>query len=103
VFKPTGQTIGQGAHQISSVVKMACPPPEPRGQQLAVVLGPIHRHVGALNVVGLLAPYLAVAIGTAEEIFLVVCHSEDVIASQAQRQDPDGISCAELHRVVNQI
>lgn len=103
VFKPTSQAISQGAHQISRVIKMPCPPPEPRGHQLAVVLGPIHRHVGALDVLGFLPPYLAVAARTSEEVLLVVGRSEDVITHQAQHQDPCSISGAQLDRVVNQI
>lgn len=103
VFKPTSQAISQGAHQISRVIKMPCPPPEPRGHQLAVVLGPIHRHVRALDVLRFLPPYLAVAVRTSEEVLLVVGRSEDVIAHQAQHQDPCGISGAQLDRVVNQI
>lgn len=103
MIKPTSQAIGQGAHQVSCVVKMACPPPESRGHQFAVVLGPIPRHVGALNILWFLPPYLAVAICTTEEVLLVVGHSEDVIADQAQHQDPYGITCAQLDRVVNQI
>lgn len=103
MFKPASQAIGQGAHQISCVVKMACPPPESRGHQFAVVLGPIRRHVGAFNILWFLPPYLAVAIRTTEEVLLVVGHSEDVITDQAQHQDPYGISCAQLDRVVNQI
>lgn len=82
---------------------MACPPPESWGHQFAVVLGPIHRHVGAFNILWFLPPYLAVAICTTEEVLLVVGHSEDVITYQAQHQDPYGISCAQLDRVVNQI
>lgn len=103
VFKPTSQAVGQGAHQIARVVEVACPAPEARGHQLAVELGAIHRHVGALDVLRLLPPDLAVAIRTTEEVLLVVCRSEDVVANQAQYQDAHGISCAQLHRVVNQI
>lgn len=82
---------------------MACPPPESWGHQFAVVLGPIHRHIGALNILWFLPPYLAVAICTTEEVLLVVGHSEDVIADQTQHQDSYGINCAQLDRVVNQI
>lgn len=82
---------------------MTCPPPESRGHQLAVVLGAFYRHVGALYVLWFLPPYLAVAVGTTEKVLLVVGHSEDVIANEAQYQDPYGIGCAQLDRVVNQI
>lgn len=103
VLKATSQAIGQRAHQVSCVVEMTCPAPKPGGHQLAVVLGPIHGHVGALDVLRLLPPDPAVAIGTTEEVLLVVGHSEDEIAQQAQRQDPYGMGWAQLDRVVNQI
>lgn len=66
VVKPTSQAIGQGAHQISRVVKMSRPPPESRGHQFAVVLGPVHGHVGTLDIFWFLPPDLAVAVGTTE-------------------------------------
>lgn len=103
VLKATSQAIGQRAHQVSRVVEMTCPAPKSGGHQLAVVLGPIHGHVGALNVLRLLPPDPAVAIGTTEEVLLVVGHSEDEITQQAQHQDPYGMGCAQLDRVVNQI
>lgn len=103
VLKATSQAIGQRACQVSCVVEMTCPAPKSGGHQLAVVLGAIHGCVGALDVLWLLPPDPAVAIGATEEVLLVVSHSEDVITQQAQHQDPYGMSCAQLDRMVNQI
>lgn len=103
VLKATSQAIGRRAHPVSRVVEMTCPAPKARAHQLAVALGPIHGHVGALDGLRLLPPDPAVAIGMTEEVLLVVGHSEDGTAQQAHHQDPYGMGCAQLDRVVNQI
>lgn len=103
VLKATGQAVGQRAHQVSGVVEVACPAPESRGEQLAVVPGAIHGRVGALDVLRPPPPDPAVAVGAAEQILLVVGGPEDVITQQAQHQHPQGMSCAQLDGVVNQI
>lgn len=103
VLKATSQTVCQGAHQVSSIVEVACHSPESRRQQLTVVFGPISQHIGTFNVCGLLPPDFTVAIRTTKEVFLMIGHPKYIVAHQTQQQNPNCITCGKLNRVINQV
>lgn len=84
MIKTTTQAVCQGAHQVSSVVKMAGHTPESWNQQFTVMFSSIGWCVGTFKIFGFLAPYFTVAISATEEIFLMIGHSENIVAHQTQ-------------------
>lgn len=75
--------------------------PEARGQELAAVHAAVSRAVRALNVGWFAAPDGTRAIGTTEQILLMVGGTEDVVPNEAEHQDNEGVCVRELDRMVN--
>lgn len=72
VAKTTSSAVGQRAHQVACVVEVTCYAPEAGGHELAAVQAAVSRAVRTLDVLGLLAPNGAGALGAPEQVLLVV-------------------------------